>query len=120
MKMEEIRKIYSEVKELDEHIKRNNEYINKYNCANDRLDVFMKKLKSRILVLFDKTYLDEYISNYSFLQSEIDILEQTINKYKIKRLGLVKKLKENNLPVNGELASADGIVETIYAMKKVK
>jgi hypothetical protein len=120
MKMEEIREIYSKIRTLDKYIKIDKESINRYSCAKDRQDIFMKKIKSRILVLFNKKYLDESLCNYSFLQSEIDRLEQTINEYERKRNNLVQKLKDNNLPVNGDIASADGIVETIYAMKKVK
>jgi hypothetical protein len=120
MKMKEIREIYSEIRELDKDIRLDNESINRYTRAQNIEDVFIKKLKSRIIVLFDKTYLDKSLSYYSFLQSEIDRLEGIINGYERKRLGLVQKLKDNNLPVNGEVASADGIVETIYAMKKVK
>lgn len=120
MKMKEIRKLYKEVRDLDNRIKSKEESIDYTEIKQKKIFEFVEKFGNRLKYLFFPRGLYGLMSNYAYFESAKDELQNDIYELKPKRNNLVQKLKDNNLPVNGEVASADGIVETIYAMKKVK
>ena len=117
MNMKQINKLYEKHKQLKEDEEYYSKKVKYYNESVTEVYKITDSLWYKIKNVFK---LDTSIPLKTALMHHEGIYKKFLEQTKTKIFEVETKLRKVKLPINGEVASAQGIVNTIYAMRKVK